>query len=165
MPKRVTAPDYCMIARAMDVIGEQWTLLIIRDAFFGIRHFDEFQRSLGIARNILATRLTKLIEEDIFTRSPHPDDRRKVEYRLTDRGRELLPIIISLTQWGSKWKRREGELRPFSMVDRETGAPIARVEIRSTEGRVLGSRDFKLVAGPGLTDEIRRSVPALRNAG
>ena len=165
MPKRVTAPDYCMIARAMDVIGEQWTLLIIRDAFFGVRHFDEFQRSLGIARNILATRLTKLVEEDIFTRSPHPDDRRKVEYRLTDRGRELLPIIIALTQWGGKWKRREGELRPFSMVDRETGAPIARVEVRSTEGRVLGSRDFKLVAGPGLTDEIRRSVPALRNAG
>ncbi len=165
MPKRVTAPDYCTIARAMDVIGEQWTLLIIRDAIFGVRHFDEFQRSLGIARNILATRLTKLVEEDIFTRAAHPDDRRKVEYRLTDRGRDLLPVIIALAQWGGKWKRREGDLRPYSMVDRETGAGIARMEVRSTEGRVLGARDFRVIAGPGLTDEIRRSVPALQNAG
>ncbi len=165
MPKRVTAPDYCMIARAMEVLGEQWTLLIIRDAFFGIKHFDEFQRSLGIARNILATRLTKLVEEDILSREPNPDDRRKVEYRLTERGRDLLPIIVALTQWGTRWLARPGELRPFSLVDRETGAAIDRIEVRSTDGRVLGARDFQIVAGPGLTDDIRRSVPALRNVG
>ena len=165
MPKRVNAPDYCMIARAMEVIGEQWTLLIIRDAFFGIRNFDEFQRSLGIARNILATRLAKLVEADIFTRQPNSDDRRKVEYRLTERGRDLMPIIVGLTQWGSQWMQREGELRPFTMVDRSTGAPIAKMEVRSTEGRVLSARDFQVVAGPGLTDDIRRSVPALRNVG
>lgn len=165
MPKRVTAPDYCMIARAVDVLGEQWTLLIIRDVFFGIRHFDEFQRSLGIARNILATRLAKLVDEDILSREPNPDDRRKVEYRLTKRGRELLPIIVGLTQWGTRWLTRPGELRPFSLVDRETGASIDRIEVRSTTGRVLGARDFEIVAGPGLTDEIRRSVPALRNVG
>lgn len=164
MPKRATAPDYCMVARTIDVIGEQWTLLIIRDAFFGVRHFDEFQRNLGIARNVLATRLAKLVEEDILTREAHPDDRRKVEYRLTERGRDLLPVIISLTQWGGKWKRKAEELAPFRMVDRETGTPLARIEVRSADGRVLHARDLEIVAGPGITDEIRQTVPALRKS-
>ena len=164
MPKRVAAPDYCMIARAMDVLGEQWTLLIVRDAFFGVRHFDEFQRNLGIARNVLATRLAKLVDEDILTRETHPEDRRKVEYRLTERGRDLLPVIIALTQWGGRWKRLPEELAAFRMVDRETGEPLARMEVRARDGRVLAARDLKIVPGPGLTDAIRQTVPALRNA-
>ncbi|MCA3254051.1 MAG: helix-turn-helix transcriptional regulator [Alphaproteobacteria bacterium] len=164
MPKRVAAPDYCLIARTMEALGEQWTLLIVRDAFFGIRHFDEFQKSLGIARNVLADRLAKLVDEGVLTRAQHPDDRRKVEYRLTDKGRDLLPVIISLTQWGVKWKRGEGEGVPFRFVDRETGSGIARIEVRSTEGKPLTARDLAIKPGPALTDAIRAHIPALRDS-
>jgi len=164
MPKRVAAPDYCMIARTMEALGEQWTLLIVRDAFLGIRHFDEFQKSLGIARNVLADRLAKLVDEGVLSRAQHPDDRRKVEYRLTDKGRDLLPVIIALTQWGATWKRCGGESVPFSFVDRETGAGIARIEVRSTEGKPLTARDLAIKPGPGLTEAIRAHIPALRDS-
>lgn len=164
MPKRVSAPDYCVIARTMDVLGEQWTMLIVRDAFFGIRNFDDFQKSLGIARNVLATRLAKLVEADILTRRVSEEDRRKVEYRLTQKGRDLFPLIIGLSQWGMKYLCRDNELSPFGIVDRETGTPVGPVEVRSTDGRVLSPYDTALVAGPGLTDEIRSAIPALREA-
>ena len=165
MPKRVSAPDYCMIARSMEALGEQWTLLIVRDAFLGIRHFDEFQKSLGVARNVLADRLAKLVDEGVLSRTQHPDDRRKVEYRLTDKGRDLLPLIIALTQWGAKYKRGDGEGVPFTFVDRETGAGLARIEVRSTEGKVLTARDMAIKPGPALTDAIRAHIPALRDLG
>lgn len=165
MPKRVSAPDYCVIARAMDVLGEQWTMLIVRDAFFGIRNFDDFQKSLGIARNVLATRLAKLVEAGILTRRVSEEDRRKVEYRLTQKGRDLFPLIIGLSQWGKKHLSRAGELAPFGIVDRATGAPVGPIEVRSKEGRVLSPHDTAIVAGPGMTDEIRSVIPALREAG
>ena len=164
MPKRVSAPDYCMIARTMDVLGEQWTMLIVRDAFFGVRNFDDFQKSLGIARNVLATRLAKLVDEGILTRKQSAEDRRKVEYRLTQKGRDLFPLIIALGQWGTQHLHREGEQAPFGIVDRETGAPVAPVEVRSKDGRTLSAHDTAIVPGPGLTDEIRAAIPALRNA-
>ena len=164
MPKRVSAPDYCVIARAMDVLGEQWTMLIVRDAFFGVRNFDDFQKSLGIARNVLATRLAKLVDEGILSRRVSEQDRRKVEYRLTPKGRDLFPLIIGLSQWGAKHLRREGEQSPFGIVDRVTGAPVGPVEVRSTDGRVLSPHDTAVVPGPGLTEEIRAAIPALREA-
>lgn len=164
MPKRVSAPDYCVIARTMDVLGEQWTMLIVRDAFFGVRNFDDFQKSLGIARNVLATRLAKLVGEGILSRHVSEQDRRKVEYRLTPKGRDLFPLIIGLSQWGMKYLHRADELSPFGIVDRETGTPVGPVEVRSKEGRVLTPFDTMVIAGPGMTDEIRAAIPALREA-
>ena len=165
MPKRVSAPDYCMIARAMDVLGEQWTMLIVRDAFFGVRNFDDFQRNLGIARNVLATRLAKLVDEGVLTRSPNASDRRKVEYRLTQKGRDLFPLVIALSQWGARHLRRPDEAPPFGIVDRATGAPLAPLEVRSSDGHALSPGDTAIVPGPGLTDAIRAAIPALRDAG
>lgn len=164
MPKRVSAPDYCSIARAMDVLGEQWTMLIIRDAFFGIRNFDDFQKSLGIARNVLATRLAKLVDEGILSRQVSEFDRRKVEYRLTGKGRDLFPTIVSLSQWGTRHLRAPDELPPFTLVDREAGRPLAAVEVRADDGRVLAPSDTTVVAAEGITDAIRSVVPALRKA-
>lgn len=164
MPKRVSAPDYCVIARTMDVLGEQWSMLIVRDAFFGVRHFDDFQKSLGIARNVLATRLAKLVDEGILSRRVSEHDRRKVEYRLTPKGRDLFPLIIALSQWGAKHLRREGELPPFTIVDREKREPVSAVEVRSADGRVLAPSDTAVAPGPALTDEIRAVIPALREA-
>lgn len=139
-------------------------MLIVRDAFFGIRHFDDFQKSLGIARNVLATRLAKLVDEDILSRRVSEQDRRKVEYRLTRKGRDLFPLIIGLSQWGAKYLRRDGEQLPFGIVDRTSGLPVGAIEVRAADGRVLGPQDTSIVGGPGLTDEIRSVIPALREA-
>jgi DNA-binding HxlR family transcriptional regulator len=93
----------CALPVALEAIGERWSFLILRAAFNGLRHFEEFQSTLGIARNILANRLGRLVEHGILARTPLPDDRRKIEYRLTEKGAELLPTILALRQWGERW--------------------------------------------------------------
>lgn len=164
MPKRASAPDFCMGARALEVVGEQWTLLIVRDALFGIRNFDDFQRATGIARNVLSQRLAGLVEAGVMTKQPSAEDKRKIEYRLTEKGRELFPVIVALSQWGKKHLCEEGELSPFAIVDRATGKPPAPVTVHAADGRAITPRDMMLVPGPGITDEVRRAIPALRTA-
>src|SRR3954468_3234826 len=93
----------CALPRALEAVGERWSFLIVRGAFNGLTHFEEFQSTLGIARNILSNRLARLVEHDILRRDPDPSDRRRVAYRLTEKGRELLPVLIALRQWGERW--------------------------------------------------------------
>src|SRR3954451_9147473 len=90
----------CSIARSLEVVGERWTLLILRDAFLGIRRFEAFQQSLGVARNVLQTRLTRLVEEGVLNREQYSDRPPRHEYRLTDKGLELWPVLVALLQWG-----------------------------------------------------------------
>lgn len=162
MPKRSTLPEACMLARALEVLGEWWTLLIVRDAFFGVRHFEGFQASLGIARNVLSTRLVKLVESGILDRRPDASDGRRVEYRLTDKGRALLPTIVAFAQWGAEWHRGAGEEIPYYFVDRAAGRPLRRVVVQADDGRDLGCQDIRVVEGPGMTDAIRARMPAYR---
>ena len=164
MPKRASAPDFCTSARALDVIGEQWTLLIVRDAFFGIRNFDDFQRATGIARNVLSQRLAGLVEAGVMTRHPSDEDKRKVEYRLTPMGLDLFPVVVALGQWGRKHLYGAAERMPFLILDRTTGEPPAPVTVHASDGRPIGPRDMMLAPGPGITDEVRRAIPALREA-
>src|SRR3978361_1304098 len=89
----------CGIMAALEVVGERWSFLILRGAFNGLHHFEEFQSNLGIARNILSNRRGRRVEPAILRRDPDPDDRRKVAYRLTEKGRDLLPVLLSLRQW------------------------------------------------------------------
>jgi DNA-binding HxlR family transcriptional regulator len=97
--------DNCSVARALSVVGEKWTLLIMREAFFGVRRFREFRTHLGIAPNLLATRLDTLVEMGVMDRVPYQElgDRQRHEYRLTDRGHDLMPILIALLQWGDQY--------------------------------------------------------------
>lgn len=92
----------CSVAHSLALIGERWTILIIREAFFGTRRFEEFQRHLGIARNILAARLGKLCDSGILERVPVKKGARRQEYRLKYMGRDLLPVLVALTQWGDR---------------------------------------------------------------
>jgi DNA-binding HxlR family transcriptional regulator len=100
-------PDFsrmpCSIARTLDVVGESWTLLILRDAFQGLRRFDEIQKSLGIATNVLTARLTKLVDEGILDQRRYQEHPPRYEYVLTEKGRDLGPILLSLVQFGNKW--------------------------------------------------------------
>lgn len=93
----------CSVARALEVVGERWSLLILRDAFYGVRRFDDFQRDLGVARNILSDRLAKLVDQEVLERRPYGERPVRYEYRLTDKGRDLLPVLLALMKWGDTW--------------------------------------------------------------
>jgi len=137
----------CSLAQTLDVIGERWTLLILRDAFWGAKRFDEFQKNLGIARNILTARLNRLLEEAILEKRPTKTGRH--EYVLTEKGLELQTVLLAMTHWGDKYKSHpEGKRVVF--VERATNEQIAEMGVRSADGRVLKPRDIKAVAGPGL---------------
>lgn len=130
----------CGLPTALEAMGERWSFMILRAAFNGVRHFEEFLSEIGIARNILANRLTRLTESGILHRTPCPDDRRKVEYRLTDKGLDLLPTMIALRQWGERWGT--GVLSNPVLVDDRDRQPILPVTIRSHDERVLGHMDL-----------------------
>ncbi len=93
----------CSVARTLDVIGEWWTMLIMRDAFKGVTRFEDFHRNLGIARTVLSTRLDRLVEAGIFTRRQYSDHPPRSEYLLTEKGRDLFPVLVTLMQWGDRW--------------------------------------------------------------
>jgi DNA-binding HxlR family transcriptional regulator len=94
--------DFCGVAKSLEIIGERWTLLIVRDAFFGLRRFEEFQSSLGIARNVLTDRLNRLVDEGVFVRKVYSERPERFEYRLTTKGRELIVALTALREWGDK---------------------------------------------------------------
>lgn len=94
----------CSIARTLEVIGERWSLLIVRDAFYGVRRFDDFRQDLGIARNVLTDRLTTLVAQGVFERRQYEERPPRYEYVLTEKGRELLPVILTMMKWGDRWE-------------------------------------------------------------
>jgi len=130
----------CGIAAALEVVGERWSFLILRGAFNGLHHFEEYQSTLGIARNILSNRLGRLVEHGILKREPDAADRRRIAYRLTEKGRELLPVMVSLRQWGERWV--SGVPSNPVLVDRTTRRPIASMAVQSAEGRPLKHSDL-----------------------
>jgi DNA-binding HxlR family transcriptional regulator len=130
----------CGLPSALEAMGEKWSFLILRGALSGIRHFEDFQSTLGIARNILANRLTRLVEKGIMVRQPMSCDRRKVEYRLTDKGNALAPVMIALRQWGEEWEC--GVPSVPVLADRRDNLPIQPIKIHSHDGRVLGLGDL-----------------------
>ena len=116
-------------------MGERWSFMILRAAFNKVRHFEEFLETLGIARNILSNRLSRLVDHGILKREHCADDRRRIEYRLTDKGHDLLPAMLALRQWGEKWELGTPS-NPVLCDDRD-GRPIAPIGIHAADGRVL----------------------------
>lgn len=130
----------CSLPAALEAMGERWSFLILRAAFNGLHHFEEFQSELGIARNILANRLGRLVDHGILGREALPEDRRKIQYRLTDKGAALLPTMIALRQWGERWETCV-PATPI-LVDERDRRPIAPVDVRAWDGRVLTKHDL-----------------------
>ena len=127
----------CPVARSLDVIGDWWSLLIVRDAFDGLRRFGEFQKSLGMAKNVLAARLRTLVAHDILKTAPVSEDSAYQEYVLTAKGRGLFHVIVSLRQWGEAYSFKPGEAHS-TLVDVVAGQPIRKLEVRAEDGRLLG---------------------------
>lgn len=149
------------ISHVLDIIGEGWSLLIIRESFFGTRRFEEFQSQLGIARNILTTRLKKLCENGILERVPIKEGAKRHEYLLTRKGKELMPVLIALTQWGDKWIYGD-DGKPVIFLDRAHAEPISKIEVFSARGKQLRPRDIMVAAGPGSTPDSVRRIEAIR---
>lgn len=148
------------VGHVLDIIGEGWSILIIREAFLGTRRFEEFQGRLGIARNILTARLKKLCANEILDRVPVKEGAKRHEYILTTKGKELMPLLVALTQWGDKWVFGDDN-KPVIFLDREQGQPIPPVQVYSARGEVLKPRDVMIKAGPGATREARERIEEL----
>ncbi|CAB3766748.1 HxlR family transcriptional regulator [Burkholderia sp. MSh2] len=147
MVKRTSHKDAsCPVARPLDAIGDWWSLLIVRDAFDGLTRFGEFQKSLGLAKNILSTRLRNLVEHGILETVPASDGSAYHEYVLTDKGRGLFPLLVALRQWGETYFFDPEETH-VQLVDRRHGKPVKRLELRSQDGRLLGAQDTVVKRG------------------
>jgi DNA-binding HxlR family transcriptional regulator len=138
----------CSIARALEVLGERWTLLVLRESFWRVRRFEDFQRNLGIARNVLTDRLGRLVDEGILSREPYQDRPARFEYRLTDKGRELWPVMMTLMQWGDRYYA-ESDGPPVVVHHRDCGGEVTGHLTCAKCGAELGPRDVTAQAGPG----------------
>lgn len=130
----------CPIARSLDSIGDWWSLLIVRDAILGKRRFGEFQKSLGVAKNILATRLKSLVADGILETTPASDGSAYQEYVLTKKGRDLFYVLVALRQWGDEYLFK-GEPKHTALVDRKNGHRVRKLELRAKDGRLLEPED------------------------
>lgn len=147
----------CSIARALEEVGEWWSLLIVRECTQGATRFDEFQSELGIARNILTARLTRLTELGILERFALEDRANTDGYRLTKKGEELYPVLVALWQWGDRWLASCGK-PPTALVEDATGAPIEPITVHAKGCAPLSFRDIRFAPGPGASAKTRRVI-------
>jgi len=151
----------CSVAQCLEVVGEWWSLLIVRDAFLGVTRFDDFQARLGISRNVLNQRLSHLVEEGVLERVPYQERPTRWDYRLTEKGRDLWHVMTAMRQWGDRWAAPEGA--PVQLVHRACGHVSEAVPTCSECGEALHARAMRAVAGPGLRGE--GVLPARPTAG
>lgn len=149
----------CSIARGLELVGERWTLLIVRDVFRGKRRFEEIQSSLGIARNVLTSRLARLVEEGILERRPYSERPRRDEYFLTEKGLDLWPVLVALMHWGDTHLADTGP--PMILIHKGAcGGKVNERGICESCGELLRARQAGIVDGPGMPKEFRAPVVA-----
>lgn len=137
----------CSVARALNQVGDWWSLLIVLQAMYGTRRFVDFQQELGIAKNILCDRLARLVDNGVLRKVDVGEHGSRFEYRLTDKGRDLFPVVIALRQWGDKWNPCPDDA-PLDLRDRETGEPIQMVQVQNVRGNPLTIRDVFVPDAP-----------------
>jgi DNA-binding HxlR family transcriptional regulator len=142
MKRRSFEHDACPVARSLEAVGDVWSMLIVRDAFAGKRRFGEFEKSLGVAKNILTVRLRKLVALGVLEQVPAADGSTYREYALTEKGRGLFLVLVALGQWGCGGSE-------FKLIERTKGKPV-RLELRSRDGRTVGLHEVRLMTGPGM---------------
>ena len=145
----------CSLARALEIAGDGWTMLILRDAFIGATRFVDFAESLGIARNILSSRLEALVAAGVMDRE---GAEHRPRYRLTQKGRELFPVLVALAQWGDAWL---SEGHPPIRFEGPDGEPLAPLEVRSQAGQMLSSEDVRFSPGPGADERTKLFLTAM----
>ena len=148
MERKSFADMDCSVAQCLEVVGEWWSMLIVRDAFLGYTRFDDFQRRLGISRNILNQRLAKLVEAGVMARVAYSEHPPRYDYRLTAKGRDLWPVLTAMRQWGDRYAAPDGP--PVQLTHRRgCGHMCEAVLVCSECGEGLEAGDVKAVPGPG----------------
>jgi DNA-binding HxlR family transcriptional regulator len=158
MERKSFAGFDCSVAQCLEVVGEWWSMLIVRDAFLGITRFDEFQSRLGISRNILQERLARLVDAGVLERVPYSSHPPRSDYRLTDKGRDLWPVLTAMRQWGDRHASPNGP--PLEVVHASCGEVVHGMFVCSSCGEPIGSRDVTAV--PGLGREYASIIPHRR---
>jgi DNA-binding HxlR family transcriptional regulator len=138
----------CSIARTLELVGERWTLLVLREAFLGVRRFDAMQAKLGVARNVLSARLERLVGEEILEKVPYSERPLRHEYRLTDKGLDLWPVIVELLRWGDRYAAPNGP--PIVIRHKECGGELGDRRTCARCGTQLTARDVRAEPGPGM---------------
>lgn len=157
MAERTSYKDFaCSTAQALEVVGEWWTLLLVRDAFFGVRRFEDFQRRLGISRGILTNRLNRLVEEGILATRQYESRPPRVEYVLTDKGADLFPVLVALQQWGD---RHASPKPPVVLRHRACGKLSRPYLVCSACGERVTAADVQAAPGPGASDPNMLPLP------
>ena len=146
--KRSKERENCSIARSLEILGDAWTMLVVREAFLGTRRFADFETNLGISKNVLAHRLGYLTERGVLEQVDAGQHGTRYEYALTPMGKDLATLMTALRQWGDRWVLGPGH-EPLLVVDRRTGRPIPRIRVRDEDGEVLQARHMELRPGPG----------------
>lgn len=157
MGRKRFADMNCGVAQALEALGDWWTLLIVRDAFFGVRRFSDFEANLGIAKNILSNRLQRLVDQGIFERTDVGEAGQRFEYRLTAKGEALLPVLTALREWSDDWVFGPGR-EPVIVKDRQSNRRIPKLRVTAADGRPLTRKDLRVVPGPGATAETVRAL-------
>jgi DNA-binding HxlR family transcriptional regulator len=149
----------CSIARAMDLLGDWWTPLVLREAYYGTKRFDDFERVLGIGRNVLTQRLNRLVDEGVLRREPYQERPRRYEYLLTDMGRDFFPVLAAINRWGETWlSGPEGP--PVVLHHTRCGRPAHAEVVCAACGEPLRHGEVRVALGPGYPDDLREQAMA-----
>jgi DNA-binding HxlR family transcriptional regulator len=156
MERKSFSDMHCSVAQCLEVVGEWWTLLILRDVFLGVTRFDDFQERLGISRNVLNQRLGHLVEHGVLTKVPYSQHPPRYDYKLTDKGRDLWPVITTMRQWGDKHAAPDGP--PLQIIHKECGQ-ISEAQLTCSHcGEPIGPRDVRATSGPGAVEPLIRAA-------
>ena len=151
MERKSFSDMHCSVAQCLEVVGEWWSMLILRDVFLGITRFDEFQERLGISRNILNQRLTRLVDAGVLVKVPYSEHPPRFDYRLTDKGRDLWPVVTAMRQWGDRYA---APAAPRSGDPQGVWPGLEVVSTCSVCGEEMGPRDVRAVPGPGAVEPL-----------
>ena len=152
MERKSFSDMHCSVAQCLEIVGEWWSLLIIRDVFLGITRFDEMQERLGISRNVLNQRLARLVSADVLVKVAYSEHPPRFDYRLTDKGRDLWPVITMMRQWGDKYAAPDGP--PMELIHKGCGHVSQATVVRSECGEPIGPRDVRALPGPGAVEPL-----------
>lgn len=152
MERKSFSGMHCSVAQCLEVIGEWWTMLIVRDAFLGVTRFDDFQKRLGISRNVLDQRLNRLVETGVLVKVPYNEHPLRFEYRLTDKGRDLWPVLTTMREWGDKYAAPDGP--PMLVTHKSCGHVSDAIMTCSACGEPIGPRDVRAAPGPGAVEPL-----------
>jgi DNA-binding HxlR family transcriptional regulator len=148
------AHENCSVARTLEIVGDWWTLLVVREAFAGTRRFADFEANLGISKNILTKRLDHLVEHEVLARVDAGVHGYRFEYELPPKGKDLITVLTALRQWGDRWVFGQGQ-EPLLVLDVRTGRPIPRVRLLGEDGKPLRAADIAVRPGPGVSRATR----------